>query len=127
MNRELDRQRQARYSATDPTLQLQPERVTRLHVASATRPVGDGPPDVMSEEGVKYRTGSEISLSINKPILDAAMVVLEETWPATVPFAELLRRSRELLGTAADPNSEAEEVRGLTSALVNGYLSSERC
>jgi len=109
-----------------PHWQIQPERVTRLHIASATRPVGDALPDVKSEEAVKYRTGSGISLSTGKPILKAAMAVLEEAWPGTVPFAELFRKSRELLGAnLGDAKAEDEDVRGLTSAILNGYLSSD--
>jgi methyltransferase-like protein/2-polyprenyl-3-methyl-5-hydroxy-6-metoxy-1,4-benzoquinol methylase len=108
-----------------PHWQILPERVTRLHVASAARPAADTPVDVRSEEAVQYRTPSGVSLSTTRPLLKAAMVVMGEAWPGTVPFGELLRRSRELLGAADDPKAAGEDARNLASAVLNGYLGSD--
>jgi methyltransferase-like protein/SAM-dependent methyltransferase len=108
-----------------PNWQIQPERVTRLHVASAARPAGEKEPDVRGDEPVKYQTPSGVALSANKPILKAAMAVLGQAWPNTLPFGQLLGRSRELLGGQTDEKQAAEDARGLAAAVLNGYLSSD--
>ena len=108
-----------------PQWQIQADRVARLHVASATRPVGDGPPDVRSAEAVRYRTAAGVGLTADRPVLKAAMAVLEAAWPGTVPFGDLLRDSRALLGRDADAGTEAEDGRALASAVLNGFLTSD--
>ncbi len=105
-----------------PNWQIRPERVARLHVASGAVPAEGGTVDVSSDAGVKYRSPSGLTLSTARPLLKGAMQVLAEAWPATVPFTDLLARSRERCGSTETAEADA---RGLSSGLVDSYLSSD--
>jgi hypothetical protein len=80
---------------------------------------------VKSEEPVKYQTPSGLGLSANRPVLKAAMAVLADAWPGTIPFGDLLRRSRDMFGATDDPKATSDDTRGLASAVLNGYLASD--
>ncbi|MDY3558854.1 class I SAM-dependent methyltransferase [Gemmata sp. JC673] len=105
-----------------PSWQLRPEPVGRLHIASGAAPVGTEAPDVRSDAVVQYRGPSGVALSTARPLLKAAMAVLADAWPATVPFAELLSRSREQCGSTEGGENDA---RGLAAGLVDSYLGSD--
>ncbi|MCI0705359.1 MAG: class I SAM-dependent methyltransferase [Planctomycetia bacterium] len=105
-----------------PSWQIRPERVSRLFVASGAVPAEGGTVEARSETAVKYRSPSGVTLSTTRPLLKAAMQVLSEAWPATVPFNELLGRSRELCGSTEPIEIDA---RGLSGGLVDSYLGSD--
>jgi methyltransferase-like protein/SAM-dependent methyltransferase len=107
-----------------PSWQVRAERLERLHVASAARPAENGPVDVKSDTPVKYRSPSGLVLSTNRPLLKAAIQVLSEAWPGTLPFAELLTRSRAAAGLN-DPATTDADARGLAGGLVDSYLGSD--
>jgi methyltransferase-like protein len=107
-----------------PSWQVRAERVERLHVASAARPAENAPVDVKSEEPVKFRSPSGLVLSTNRPLLKAAIQVLSEAWPGTLPFAELLTRSRAAAGLN-DPATADADARNLAGGLVDSYLGSD--
>jgi methyltransferase-like protein/SAM-dependent methyltransferase len=107
-----------------PNWQVRAERVERLHIASAARPAEDAPVDVKSEEPAKYRSPSGLVLSTNRPLLKAAIQVLSEAWPGTLPFAELLTRSRAAAGLTELASTDAD-ARNLAGGLVDSYLGSD--
>jgi methyltransferase-like protein/SAM-dependent methyltransferase len=107
-----------------PNWQVRAERVERLHVASATRPADAGPVDVASDVAVKYRSPSGLVMSTTRPLLKGAMQVLAEAWPGTLPFAQLLSRSRAAAGLT-DPASADADARNLAGGLVDSYLGSD--
>src|SRR5262249_18920351 len=107
-----------------PSWQVRAERVERLHIASAARPAENAQVDLKSEEPVKYKSPSGLVLSTNRPLLKAAIQVLSEAWPGTLPFAELLTRSRAVAGLA-DPASADADARNLAGGLVDSYLGSD--
>jgi hypothetical protein len=67
-----------------------------------------------------------MTLSTNRPLLKAAMKVLCERWPSTVPFDTLRDEARKLRG--GDPDNSAladEDAQSLSLGLVNTYISSD--
>ena len=107
-----------------PNWQVRAERVQRLHVASAARPAEEGPAEVASDVAVKYRSPSGLVMSTTRPLLKAAMQALAEAWPGTLPFAELLARSRAAAGLT-DPATAEADAGNLAGGLVDSYLGSE--
>jgi methyltransferase-like protein/cyclopropane fatty-acyl-phospholipid synthase-like methyltransferase len=114
------------HAGNAPNWAIHPDSLRRLHVASGSRPVSDKPVDVRSEEPVPFRSPGGQSLATNRPLLKAAMRALSEAWPGTLPFDELRRRSRELLGGPADdPRQAAADARELSSGLLSSYTGSD--
>ncbi len=117
------------HARNTPNWQVRPERVERLHVASAARPVEPPPaepnaPAHGAEESARYRGPSGVVLATKQPLLKASMRVLSEAWPGTVPFAELVARSRQL-ANLTDPATADADARNLASGLVDSYLTSD--
>jgi methyltransferase-like protein/SAM-dependent methyltransferase len=109
-----------------PNWTIEPATVRGLHVWSNGKPAGKTEPDIHTEEAEQYKTRSGMTLSTNRPLLKAAMKVLGERWPATVPFEELCRASRQALGGNPDDASLADEdAKTLSLGLVNTYISSD--
>jgi methyltransferase-like protein len=107
-----------------PSWQVRAERIERLHVTSAVRTAENAPVDVKSDAPVKFRSPSGLVLSTNRPLLKAAIEVLCEAWPGTLPFPELLSRSRAAAGLT-DPGTAEADGRNLAGGLVDSYLSSD--
>lgn len=110
-----------------PNWTISPARVTKLHIASSAKPAGKEEPDIVSEEAVQYQTRTGMTLSTGRPLLKAAMKVLTRHWPGTVPFDELRREARVLLGSGdpANPVLAAEDTESLALGLLNSYVSSD--
>jgi methyltransferase-like protein/cyclopropane fatty-acyl-phospholipid synthase-like methyltransferase len=111
------------HAGESPNWNIQPECVTRLHVASATRPTRGGQ-DVRSDEVAEYQTPGGLPVSTNRPLLKAALAVLAEAWPGTVPFEELGRRCRDRIGRTADADG-VDDGQALASAAVGGYINGD--
>ncbi|MFO0938119.1 MAG: class I SAM-dependent methyltransferase [Gemmataceae bacterium] len=118
-------------SSVNPNWAVNPESLRQLHVASGSKPVGpDGQPlanvNITNEENVSYRSLSGMSMATNRPILKAAMLVLAETFSATIPFDHLRKAARERLGgDASDPKLIAEDTNMIALGLLNCYMSSD--
>jgi len=111
-------------AASVPDWEIKPETVYGLHLASSGNPEGTAAPDIHSEATVMYNTRSGMGLTTTRPLMKAAMRVLFARWPGTVPFEELRREARALLGdTGAMPADD--EAKALALALVNVYISSD--
>jgi methyltransferase-like protein len=108
-----------------PQWMITPDRVTRLHVSSGSRPTGEQTVDLKSDEAIQYRTPSGLQLATNRPILKAAMSALVEVWPGTLAFDELLRRSRERLGVAVASPEQGPDEAQLASGLLDSYMGSD--
>jgi methyltransferase-like protein/2-polyprenyl-3-methyl-5-hydroxy-6-metoxy-1,4-benzoquinol methylase len=107
-----------------PNWQVRPERVERLHVASGAVPVEGDAVDVQSDAAVRFRSPSGLVLATTRPLLKAAMVVLGQAWPGTLPFAELLTQARAAAGLN-DPATAEADARNLGGGLVDSYLGSD--
>jgi methyltransferase-like protein/SAM-dependent methyltransferase len=111
---------------TVPNWTINPDSIRKLHLASSGKPTGDGEPDIQTDTTVQYQTRSGMTLSTNRPLLKAAMQVLRTRWPGTIPFEELRREARTLLGGSPDDSNLAEEdVKSLAVNLTNTYISSD--
>ncbi|OWK43557.1 methyltransferase regulatory domain-containing protein [Fimbriiglobus ruber] len=115
-----------------PNWAVNPECLRVLHVSSAAWAVGtDGKPrqqvDLKSDESVAYRSASGLSMSTNRPLLKAAMQVLGQIQPGTMPFDVVRKQSRELIGGAdsTDPKTIAEDTQVLAIGLLNCYMGSD--
>lgn len=109
----------------NPNWAVQPDCLRLLHIASAARPVQE-PVNITSDENVSYRSASGMTMATNRPLLKAAMQLLQEKYPATLPFDKLRAQARELLGaTSTDPKVIAEDTQVLAIGLLNCYMSSD--
>jgi methyltransferase-like protein/SAM-dependent methyltransferase len=104
-----------------PNWTIEPTCLQELHIASGAKPTGTGAPDVRSEESVQYQTRGGLTLTTSRPLLKAAMKVLADRWPGTIPFSELIGAARDLAG-----NQPAEDdAKNLALGLLNSYISSD--
>lgn len=109
-----------------PNWEIRADDVRTLHVASGGKADPAATPDVRSDATVQYNTRTGMTLTTSRPLLKAAMTVLIDRWPGTVPFDELRREARALLGD--EPESPAvveEDAAALALGLVNVYISSD--
>jgi methyltransferase-like protein/cyclopropane fatty-acyl-phospholipid synthase-like methyltransferase len=115
-----------------PNWAVNPECLRVLHVASGAKPVGqDGQPlqavNVTSEENLSYKAPSGMTMATTRSLLKAAMQVLGEAYPGTVPFDLLRKQAREMIGGGdpADPKLVAEDTQVLAVGLLNCYMGSD--
>jgi len=109
-----------------PNWTIEPKNLRPLHLVANGKPTGKTEPNIHSEEPEQYQTRSGMTLSTNRPLLKAAMKVLNARWPSTTPFDELRAESRKLLGgDPADAALAEEDTKTLALGLVNTYISSD--
>ncbi|HEY3789142.1 MAG TPA: class I SAM-dependent methyltransferase [Urbifossiella sp.] len=109
-----------------PNWTIDPGSLYRMHIGSNGKPIGKAEPNIHSDATVQYQTRTGMTLSTNRPLLKAAMKVLCERWPSTVPFDTLRDEARKLRG--GDPDNSAladEDAQSLSLGLVNTYISSD--
>jgi methyltransferase-like protein/SAM-dependent methyltransferase len=104
----------------NPNWAIDADRLNGLHVASPAQPTVT-PVDVASERPVQFRSRSGIAVSTTSPLSKAAMLLLSEEWPATIPFAELLRGATAKLGR--EPTDQ--DLNGLAVSLINAHITSD--
>jgi SAM-dependent methyltransferase len=102
-----------------PDWTIAPERVFGLHVASPAKPVGRV--DLASDAPARFQSASGMAVATASPPSKAAMALLAEAWPGTVPFGELLRGAAARLGR----EPAGEDAEALALGLLNTYLSSD--
>lgn len=108
-----------------PNWAVQPDSLRFLHVASAAKPVTE-PVNVTSDENVSFRSASGMNMATNRPLLKSAMRILQQAYPATVPFEELRKQARAALGSEnVDPKVIAEDTQVLAVGLLNCYMGSD--
>ena len=116
-----------------PNWSIQPEVMRRFDIASPAVPVGaDGKPRTEpvnladASENVSYRSPSGMSMATTQPLLKAAMKVLRELWPGTIPFDELRVKAREALG-GPEPSTQtiAQDQQMLALGLLNCFMGSD--
>lgn len=92
-------------------------RVPGLHIASPLKAEG-GAPDPHGTAAAVYHAPNGGHLRTAEAITKAALGVLADAWPATVPFDELLQRARERLTTSAAPQADT-----LAADLLQAYAA----
>ncbi len=95
---------------------VSPLRVTSLYAASQARPVR-GAIDVRASVAEEFRTPDGSGLTTPYPISKAALVLLAELWPASLPFATLCARAADAAGVEVTPTTEGV----LAALLLSGY------
>lgn len=114
-----------------PNWAVNPECLRVLHVATGSRPVGaDGQPlqqiNLTAEDNVSFKSQSGMSMATTRPLLKAAMSVMAQAYPGTVPFDQVRKQARELIGgDATDPKQIAEDTQVLAVGLLNCYMGSD--
>lgn len=104
----------------DLDLNVTPERMERLRVASSTRPATPVV-EVAAVEPVEFKTTHGQTVSTHETIPKAMYLELGEAWPRAIPYAEL--RARTCRRTGIESLNLAEEarlIRTLVTSLANG-------
>ncbi len=101
-----------------------PEALDSLWVGTGLGPVSLDPDAVTSLAPLEFRmSDGEAGLTTNDPLIKAALVVLFEIAPRSLPFATLWERVLSRLGRTADP-SNPQESDHLKHALLRCFMSS---
>jgi len=83
-------------------------RIRTLHIASPAVP--QGTIDVLAKDESKFQTAGG-TLSTGSPIIKAALIVLGERWPETLPFEQLMDEAiRRLIPDAAGQAAQRERL-----------------
>lgn len=99
---------------------VSPERVKRLSVASAARPVGD-PPDPRSDTVARFGAPDGSQLTTANGISKAAMMILAERWPAALAFDDLHAAAHaHTRGQGDDAGAERD---ALADVLLQSYAA----
>lgn len=101
-----------------------PEALDSLWIGTGLGPVSLDPDDVTSLAPLEFRmSDGEAGLTTNDPLIKAALVVLFEIAPRSLPFATLWERVLSRVGRTADP-SNPQESDHLKHALLRCFMSS---
>ncbi|MCC6197672.1 MAG: class I SAM-dependent methyltransferase [Burkholderiales bacterium] len=102
------------------------QSVQSFHVASPAKPVS-ATPDLRSPAFEQFRTDQGVTLNSPAPIVKAAMVILAERWPQSIPVAELRalarRRLAENVLVASDPATLRADAEALGTELLKCALA----
>ncbi len=109
----------------EPRYHLQPEGLTAFQVASPVRPTADKP-NLHSTEFEQFDSPKGMSISSRDPIVKAALAVLGEVWPESLPFAKVRAQARARLTNSLvqDAATIAEDTRRLGLAFLQFYTNS---
>ena len=98
----------------------QPEVMQAFRYSALAEPVSAAP-DVVTTAKEEFRLDDGTLASTNYPILKAALTMLYEEWPRSVPFGELFERAADRSQTAAAEYARSRAI--LASLLLDGYLA----
>lgn len=87
------------------------ERVRLLHATSGAKPVS-ARPDLAAGVAEEFRGGHGSGVTTSHPFSKAILQLLNEAWPATIPFPDLLARAAQL----APQDASAENLAGILLA-----------
>jgi methyltransferase-like protein len=101
-----------------------PEAVETMKALALVAPVSPDM-DVRSNAPATFRKGDGSTVSIDQPLLKAALIVMHEHWPQAVPFAELRSAVRLRLArpTPSDPTAIERDLERLGETLIQGFAS----
>lgn len=98
----------------------QESTIASLLVSALAEP-RDAEPDIRSTEPMTFQVERGVSISVNYPIVKAALARLYRDWPRMLPFEELFADS---FADIADPTANVAEQRAILAALLlRGHLS----
>jgi methyltransferase-like protein/SAM-dependent methyltransferase len=101
---------------------VQPERLAGFHVASPACPMGEEL-DLWSTSNEEFRGRKDAALTTDYPLAKAALCLLGRVYPLALSFANLVARSRALIGRAPPPTAQglAEDETVLAGILLQAY------
>lgn len=98
----------------------QEQVISSLYVSALAEPK-DAQPDVRSTEPITFQVDHGATISVNYPIVKAALARLYREWPRAFRFEELFAAA---LADIADPAANVAEQRAiLATLLLRGHLS----
>jgi methyltransferase-like protein len=103
---------------------LAPERMLKMHVASATRPEKEIA-NINEREKVTFRTPGSVTTTTD-PLMKAALLHLGKKWPEYVAFTELLAVARSLVSVGpalVDRARASREMTQLAKPLMRCYAT----
>jgi len=116
----------------NPNFAVQPECLRVMHVASGAKAMGTDSQPLQQvkvsddKENISYKTASGMSMATTRPLLKAAMSILAQAFPGTVPFDILRKQAREMVGgDGADPKLIVDDTQVLAVGLLNCYMGSD--
>jgi hypothetical protein len=100
----------------------QPEIVRRFYISSSARPAS-ATPDIQGQSLEQFLGKNDSRMETDYPLAKAAMVVLGESWPERIAFADLLLRAQMLLKhpPCNERNDLAEEPQCLARILLQTH------
>ncbi len=120
-NRMFRRSLLARAGGPVPNDQPDASAIRNLFVTSLSEPASPGP-DVASDAPEEFATGAGVRITIGNPVMKAALGVLVQRAPASLPFEELYTETlaRGKFGAAAPSREDLSEMvlRCFVSELV---------
>lgn len=93
--------------------------ITKLYVSALAEPT-TAEPDVRSTDPVTFKIEHGATVSVNFPIVKAALAILYREWPRAIHFSELLERSLQETG---NPTNVADQRAILATVLLRGHLA----
>jgi methyltransferase-like protein len=108
----------------EPDYNVQPERLLGFHVGAPLMPTSPVP-DLLSDIPEGFKGLTDLQLTTAVPVVKAALVILGEMWPRTVPLTALPALARQRLGLrpGADPDTRRQDLLALAKALLMAYAN----
>ncbi|HUP82345.1 MAG TPA: class I SAM-dependent methyltransferase, partial [Pirellula sp.] len=92
----LFRQTLVCHDSQRPNYSVRAKQVFKMHIGSRLKPTS-ATVDFSNQSPQEFTTGSGMSVETIQPIFKAALVVLQNVWPCTILFDDLLYQATELL------------------------------
>jgi SAM-dependent methyltransferase len=106
----------------DLNLEITPERMERLLVASAVKPA-QPVTDPRNSETVQFRSGRSTPVNCSEPVAKAVYLALGDAYPRGLRYSQLRNqvcRRLEMDPSALAPEEDARIIRMLISSFANG-------
>lgn len=122
--KEVDLSRETRLGAESELALHKPdvklESIRHLRAATPAKP--NAPVNCSTRETSTFAVGGS-TFATSNPLIKAAFLYMNEIWPASAPFSELIReaRSRVAPATIQDSASADQEIQSLCSDLLLAY------
>jgi len=102
---------------------LRPERMRALRATSNTRPVS-APVNPAEGVAVRFRDPDNVAMEIGDAMVKSTLILLNEIWPKTVDFGDLLDQVRGQMERAGGRNSVDDQdfATSLASAYAAGFV-----
>ena len=89
------------HESVKPARNVSTDRIQHLHFAAHLKSAGDTL-EVSDQSAVEFCDTAGNAITVRRPLLKAALIVLRECWPAPLSYNELLNQAHLRLGTDAE-------------------------